>query len=187
MSQMAGVGLNQRRAAACGNNRISSRNFGLRAYSLVEMLVYIAAAFVVLELAYAAMYRSMDAAKALRRNADDISRSLQAGERWRADVRGAIQPIRLEAAGEETIFHLPQAAAEEIDWRVAGNSVSRRTGNGSWSVFLDDVKNSNIILDSRGNVSAWRWELELQPHRKQIGRTRPLFTFIAAPAASPSR
>jgi hypothetical protein len=45
------------------------------------------------------------------------------------------------------------------------------------------VKNSKMEMDQRRQVTAWRWELELQSARK-AARVRPLFTFEAvAPAA----
>jgi hypothetical protein len=156
------------------------------AYSLIEMLAYMALFFIVAGIAYKALYATMDSSAALRRNATDISHALEAGERWRADVRSVTRPIRVETIAGEKILHLPQARAE-ISYRFSANAVSRRVGSGPWSSFLADVKNSNFISDRRTNVTAWRWELELKPYQKKITRTRPLFTFIAVPTGNSAR
>src|SRR3954470_14151221 len=58
-------------------------------FTLIEMLVYMGMLFLILGMAYIAMYRSMDASAGLRRNANDITRALETGELWREDVRGA--------------------------------------------------------------------------------------------------
>ena len=60
-----------------------------RGYSLIECLVYIAVLAVVLNLSFVAYYRYDQHTHSLRRNADDITRALRAGERWREDVRTA--------------------------------------------------------------------------------------------------
>lgn len=157
------------------------------AFSLIELLAYMSLFFIVVGIAYKALYTTMDSSAALRRNATDISRALEAGERWRADVRNATRPIRVEtSATKEEIIHLPRANGE-VAYRFSENSVSRRVGRGTWALFLADVKNSNFISDRRQNVTAWRWELELKPYQKKITRTRPLFTFIAAPAGDFSK
>jgi hypothetical protein len=156
----------------------------VRAFTLIELLVYMSMLFVILGLGYMAMYRSMDASSGLRRNASDIVRALNAGERWREDIRSATQPIRLEHAGEqEIVLHIPLANGE-VSYRFSDNSVSRRVAQGDWMPALENVKASNFISDPRKNVTAWRWELELQPHRKSLARLRPLFTFLAAPTSS---
>jgi hypothetical protein len=153
-----------------------------RAFTLIECLVYMSMVFLILGMAYMAMYRSMDASAGLRRNSNDIIRAMKTGERWRDDVRNATGPIRLEKIrGDETILHLPQGQ-DEIDYRFATNCVTRRSGKTDWQPVLENVKTSDFIADPRKTVTAWRWEVELQPYRKTITRTRPLFTFIAVPA-----
>ena len=151
------------------------------AFTLIEMLVYMGVMVVILGLAYAAAYKSMDASAALRRNANDISRALETGERWRADVRSATSSPRIETIAGEAILHLPQPRGE-ISYRFASNSISRRVQSGGWTIVMRDVRSSAMFADRRENVIAWRWELELQTSRKTITRTRPLFTFIAVPS-----
>jgi type II secretory pathway pseudopilin PulG len=157
------------------------------AFTLIETLVYMSMLFVILGLGYAAMYRSMDASAGLRRNASDITHALDAGERWRDDIRQATRPIRLENAGDqEILLHIPQANGE-VTYRFSNNSVSRRGPHANWLPALEHVKVSNFISDPRQKVTAWRWEVELQPYRKSLTRLHPLFTFIAAPAPNSAK
>lgn len=153
----------------------------VRGYTLIEMLVYMGVAFLVLGLASAAMYRSMDASDGLRRNAGDISSTLSAGERWREDVRRANGPLRLEKIDEnETVLHIPQKHGDVV-YGLSSNAVTRQVAAGSRTPVLDHVKASDFVADQRGKVLAWRWEVELLPYRKAMTRTRPLFTFLAVP------
>jgi hypothetical protein len=163
---------------------ISSRH---AAYTLIEALVYMSMLFVVMALGYTAMYRSMDASTGLRRNAVDITRTLNAGERWREDVRRATAPLRVERVSErETLLHIPYKKLE-VTYRFASGAVSRRAGPPEWSVVLQPVRNSTFISDPRQNVTAWKWEIELQPPRKSLTRLHPLFTFLAVPTNAPAK
>jgi type II secretory pathway pseudopilin PulG len=157
-----------------------------RGWTLIECMVYISLLFIVLGLGYTAMYRSMDASQGLRRNANDITSAMRAGERWRDDVRNATGAIRVEKANEETILRLPQGH-NEVSYRFATNSITRRTGQSDWLPVLEHVKNSSFAADQRKTVSAWRWEVELQTYRKSVARMRPLFTFIAVPAVNSAK
>jgi type II secretory pathway pseudopilin PulG len=163
------------------------RKTGNGAFTLIETLVYMAILFVILGVGYIAMYTSMDASSGLRRNTADISRAMEAGERWRDDLRNATQPVRVESTTpNETILHVPQAQAE-IAYRFSSDTVSRRVGKEDWTPMLDKVKMSNFVNDRRTKVAAWRWELELQTYRKNPSHTRPLFTFIAVPTNNPAQ
>lgn len=155
-----------------------------RGYTLIEMLVYMGVAFLILGLSSAAMYRSMDASAGLRHNANDISSTLSAGERWRDDVRRATGPLGVEKTGEgETVLHIPQQHGEVV-YGFSTNVVTRQVAGGGWTPVLEQVKASDFVADQRGKVLAWRWEVELLSYRKAMTRTRPLFTFIAAPINS---
>jgi hypothetical protein len=146
---------------------------------LVECMVYIAGFFLITGLAFAAYYRSLDNSRGLRQNADDITRALKAGERWRADVRSARRPLALEQAGGEQVLHIPQASGEII-YLFAQGAVWRKTPTESLPVsWLAAVKDSRMLQDTRDGVAAWRWELELASRQKVV-RLRPLFTFMAA-------
>jgi hypothetical protein len=152
-------------------------------YLMMEALVYIGLVMALLGVGYAAMYRCMDNSIALRRTAEDITRTLQAGERWRADVRAAHGRIRLDNANLEPTLYLPGPVAE-VAYRLAAPQILRRAGAGPWVPVLANVKTSTMTPDPRSRVTAWRWELELQPRGKGVvkpGHTRPLFTFLAVP------
>ena len=162
---------------------------GNHAYLLIEALVYIAVIVALLGAGYAAMYRCIDSSIALRRNADDITRALHAGERWRADVRSATSRVRLEDTATDQLLYL-EGSSSAVVYRFATNSISRRLGAGPWVRLLPNVKSSTMQPDSREHVAAWRWELELQPRPSgsvKPGRVRPLFTFIAVPKGTSTK
>ena len=158
-----------------------------RAYFLIEALVYIALIGAVLGIGYSATYRCLDSSIALRRNADDIASALQAGERWRADIRAATTAPRTEMAEGGQLLHLDSPRGEVI-YRFGTNGVSRRLGGGGWANLLPRVKSSTMTADPREHITAWRWELELQPRvtaSVKPGHLRPLFTFTAVPQHPP--
>jgi hypothetical protein len=148
---------------------------------MVECLVYIGAVFVLLGAGYAAMYRCIENSVSLRRNAEDIVNALHIGERWRADIRAANGQARIESLPGEQVLHLPSGRGE-VAYRFSTNTIFRRVGAGQWSRLLQNVKSSEMKSDARRKITAWRWELELQPRaRPNAGRLRPLFTFVAVP------
>lgn len=156
-----------------------------RGTSLIECLVYIGVLFVVLAVAGAAYARVLDHTRQVRRVAADIARALDAGERWRADVRAATAPLRLVTEGPIQTLHLPQSAAEVV-YVFDGSNVVRRAGAGApGQTFLTRVKASRFVPDPRQHVTAWRWEVELQPGPRP-GRTPPLFTFLAVANPKPA-
>jgi hypothetical protein len=145
--------------------------------------------FVLLGVGYSALYHGIDSSIALRRDADDIASALHAGERWRADMRLANKQIRLEQTPAGQIAYL-EGLHSEAAYRFSTNAVFRRVGEGPWVKLLSNVKSSVIEPDARQHVTAWRWELELQPRQKgsvKPGRVRPLFTFIAVPEGTPTK
>ena len=158
---------------------------GPGAYMLTEVLVYIGVLFVLLGVGYAALYRCIENSVALRRNAEEIANALHAGERWRADLRLANGQVKWENRSAEHILRLPTARGE-LAYRFATNSVFRQVANGPWTHLLQNVKSSVMEPDQRQTLTAWRWELELQPRGKST-RVRPLFTFFAVPPASSTK
>jgi hypothetical protein len=161
---------------AGGNRRNSPA--GVRAFTIIECLVYIGLFALVLGLGTVAFYRCFDNMKGLRRNADDITRAVHAGELWRNDIRAAARAIQLDESNQT--IRIPQRD-REVFYRFAEMQVFRKTGaEAPWLALLSRVKGSQMTRDLRTHVSAWRWELELQSSRKD-SRLRPLFTFIAVP------
>lgn len=162
---------------------LGSPQSGQRAYFLIEALIYIAVLTALLGVGYSAMYRCIDSSIALRRNADEIAGALHAGERWRADVRSTVSPVRLENTDAGQLLHLdgPRGA---VTYRFSTNAVFRQLGGGAWVCLLRNVKSSVMTSDPRKEVTPWRWELELQPRQSgsvKPGRVHPLFTFLAVP------
>ena len=159
---------------------------GQSGFLLEECLVYLVISSLLLGLAFAAFYRVMDNARSLRRNAADIARALKAGERWRDDVHRAAGPVRLvvsEDGGTVQAFHVPQRTGEVVYFFTETNVLRRADPDAPWVEALGAVKHSRLVRDLREGVAAWRWEMELDPGRKEP-LVRPLFTFqAAAPAA----
>jgi Tfp pilus assembly protein FimT len=147
--------------------------------TLIEVLVYMALFVVVVGFAVAAFFGCWDNTKKLRRDADDVARALDIGERWRADVRGATGAVELTAANGTEQFRIP-AAAGDITYTSANGEIHRQAGSsGPETLWLANVKSSQMQSEARGSVAAWRWELELKSARREA-RTRPLFTFESA-------
>ena len=152
----------------------------VRALTLIECLVYIGLLGLLLGLGTVAFYRCFDNMKGLRRNTDDITRAVHAGELWRNDIRAAAGAIQSDDAGRTIL--IPQREREVL-YKFADAQVYRKTGAGSsWQPLLAKVQSSQMTSDPRTHVTAWRWELELQASRK-TARVRPLFTFLAVPEA----
>ena len=152
---------------------------------LIECVVYAALFVVVTGVAYSAFYRCLTDARNLRRNAEDIERVLQAGERWRADIRSARTRPSLEARPGEQILHVPQST-NEIAYVFTGETLWRRAPGRTPEVFLTGVRQSKMMADARSQVTAWRWEVELKSAQKVV-RLRPLFTFAAVPGDAKER
>jgi hypothetical protein len=163
--------------------RTARQKANVGGYLIVETLVYLGVLLIIMGIAYEVLYRCIDNCVVLHRDADAVSRALHAGERWRADVRLAGRGVRLEAAPEGQILHL-EGARHEVEYRYANGDLYRRADAGPWSRMMERVKSSVMESDPRPGVTAWRWELELQPEAKgsvKASRVRPLFTFLAVP------
>jgi Tfp pilus assembly protein PilE len=153
-------------------NRIHRERAG---YLLLEMLVFMALMVVILGLAYSAYWRCADNSKRLQSNAADILATVQAGERWRDDIRLARQ-VALDAEGVKMI-----QPGDTVEYRFAEQAIWRHsTQTGRTICLLSKVRTSAMQREARRQVSAWRWEVELQS-RKAPPYLRPLFTFEAVP------
>jgi hypothetical protein len=153
------------------------------AYMMMEALVYMSVLFALLGVGYMAVYRCIDRSVALRHNADDITVALNAGERWRADVRAAGAQAKFETNASGSGLHLATARGE-IVYRLETNSIFRRAGSNQWVCLLPNVKWSVMESDQRKTVTAWRWDFELLTYKKDTSNTNrihPLFTFLAVP------
>jgi Tfp pilus assembly protein FimT len=156
------------------------------AFSLLECLAYLAVSFIVLGVALVAFHQTWTYNKKLRHNAEDIVRAPHAGEQWRADVRAATGPVRVttQPTGERCL--IPAGAATiRYDFNPAEGTLERRMGAATRTV-LTHVKTSHMLAEPRTRVTAWRWELELEPTQKKVA-LQPLFTFetVGPPLPAP--
>ena len=165
-------------------HRYNSRSRGRLGMMLLECLVYIAVFAILLGGATTVFYFCWYHSDALICAADDIASTLHAGERWRADVRAATGKITVETTATGEAMRIPEGA-REVSYRFESGEVRRQfSASAKPLLLLANVKTSQMQMDTRGAVSAWRWELEMFPHRKETHL--PLrFTFEAAAQSKP--
>ncbi len=146
---------------------------------LVECLVYIAVFAILTGVGTTAFYFFWDHSKALMYATDDISSALRTGERWRADVRKATGKISVETTTAGELVRIPEGG-REIIYRFSSGEIHRQIASSNFSeLLLSKVKTSQMKTDARGDVTAWRWELELAQRRSET-HLPLLFTFEAA-------
>jgi len=146
--------------------------------SLIECLVYIAVLGVMISVGGFTIAKAWDAHRALSRNANDIQRAVNAGERWRAEIRSAIQPVEIRS--DRVRLRIPTTNGV-IEYQFADGALQRRTGDqADWLPVLTRVRHSQMQPTTNTGLVAWRWELEMEPASKRA-RHRPLFTFTAVP------
>jgi len=148
---------------------------------LTECLVYIAVFAILLGIGTAAFYFCWNHSEALIYATDDIASAMRAGERWRADVRGATGKISVETTSAGELLKIPRGKGE-VFYSFHEGAVRRKLASSNFSELLfEKAKTSQMQADPRGTVTAWRWELELAQRRKET-RLPLLFTFEAAQA-----
>jgi hypothetical protein len=162
----------------------SNQVLRMRGISLVECLVYIGMFLAITGVAFSVFYKVWDNSKHLRRNADDIVQALHAGELWRADVRSATGP--LESTEAAARLRIPTANGVVVYTFASGELHRQASGDAPEKVLLAHVKSSRMLSDARRHVTAWRWELELQPVQKNP-KVLPLFTFESVSGSTISR
>jgi len=156
-----------------------SRARGASGMLLIECMVYIAVFAILLGGATTVFYFCWDHSQAVIYATDDIASALRAGERWRTDVRAATGTISAETTAAGEVVKIPEGG-KEIIYRFDSGEVRRQMPSSEFSeLLLPKVKASQMKPDARGEVRAWRWELELTPRRKET-RLPLLFTFEAA-------
>lgn len=146
---------------------------------LIECLVYISVFAILLGGGTTVFYYCWDHTRAVIFTSDQVESSLRAGETWRADVRAATGKVSVESTAESEIVRIPRSN-KEIIYRFSDGELRREIPAQNHSqVLLIKVKASEMKLESRSGVTAWRWELELTLRRKEA--LLPLrFTFEAA-------
>jgi len=157
-----------------------------RGFTLLECLAYIAVLAVVLVVMIRGFNHCWDNSKAVRHNTDDIIRVLHTGEQWRADLRAAKGPAQLTRPDDAEQLLIPSAAGP-IVYTFAKGELRRQTSSpAATNLLLANIQSSQMQPNPRQRVTAWIWELELKPTRKDA-KVRPLFTFetVAGPANNP--
>jgi hypothetical protein len=146
---------------------------------LVECMVYISVFAILLGIGTAAFYFCWDHTRAVIFTTSEVESALRAGEHWRADVRAATGTISVVTTADSATMEIP-AGEMKIIYRLAAGELRREipSQNHSWLV-LEKIKASEMKTEPRDGVTAWRWELELTPHRKEA-HFPLLFTFEAA-------
>jgi Tfp pilus assembly protein PilE len=146
---------------------------------LVECITYIAVFAILTGIGFAAFYLCWNHSKALIGATDDISSALRAGERWRADVRGATGKISIENTAAGEVVRIPEPE-KEITYRFESGEVRREISTLKNSqLLLQKVRTSQMQEEPRDGVAAWRWELVLNERRPET-QLPLLFTFEAA-------
>jgi Tfp pilus assembly protein PilE len=157
-----------------------------RGISLIECLTYIAVLAVLMSIGGATVGKAWSRSRALSRNAQDIQRAINVGERWRADIRAATGHIETIATPTNQILRIP-SHADTVEYEFADGEVRRRTNaHAGWMTVLLKVNASQMLPGTEPGVTSWQWELELQPAQKKT-HVRPLFTFSAVPGKGSTR
>jgi len=145
---------------------------------LIECMMYLALFVVLSAGVIVTFFLMLDSSTALRSNANDINRALQAGEQWRADVRGATGHVQNGVSTNGVIFSIPHGNAM-VAYRLSNGTLWRqKTTAAPWVQVLDRIKTSQMETATRGAVKACQWELELVPHRARA-KVPLIFSFEA--------
>src|SRR6202012_1444343 len=94
--------------------------------------------------------------------------ALRAGERWRADIRAATGTITVEATPVGQMVWIPEAQKKVIYSFEEGEMRRQLEDSSHFEVLLPRVMDSSMKADTRGPVSAWRWELKMSSQRKEM-------------------
>jgi hypothetical protein len=147
---------------------------------LMEALVYIGVFFILTGLATAFGFKAMENSRSLHRATEDISRTLDAGEHWREDIRSAAGQINLTLREREFLLEIPHTTGVVSYWVVDKNVWRRATEQAHFALVVKNLKRSSMLMDEVGGVKSWRWEIELATVSR-MSKIRPLFTFQAVP------
>jgi hypothetical protein len=149
----------------------------LAAFSLIECLTYISVFALFMILAMQVFFQGRDSSDRFRRSADDITRTLTAGERWREDIRTATGALRAAEENGQTWLVIPRGTNITTYTHFKTGVWRQEHTNAAWVPALTQAKSSRMEPDSRKHVTAWRWEVELQI-KDEKKQTKPLFTFL---------
>ena len=174
---------------------MSARNFpveGRRGVTLIEVLIYVVLFYTFMMVAADTYISGKNQARSIRWNATKIVHVMYAGERWRQDIRDAISPPQIiqsslpnpdDPSDIIELASLKLIKPSETNWYAfRGDHVFRMSSHlpTKWELIMDRVNSSTMVEEQRGEVTAWRWEVELKTRTKKAP-IHPLFTFLAVP------
>ena len=172
---------------------VSGQNFpvdGRRSVTLIEMLVYIVLFSAFILVVFETYFSSKTVARGIQWKASAIIQVMYAGERWRQDIRDATSPpqiIQSSLPNPDDLSDIIELTTlkiikpSETNWYTfRGDHVFRMSSllPTKWELVLDKVDSSKMVEKQRGEVTAWRWEVELKAKKVPI---QPLFTFLSVP------
>ena len=148
--------------------------------TLIECMIYIVVVTILLGMGISLLSKMVGFHRDLERNAADITRCLNAGERWRADLRRATGPIRIFRDGPDDMMEIP-IGDDYILYRYDQDDLWRHTTDTRVAILaLKGLARCEFIHESRPHTEAWRWEIELHTV-KRVVNVQPRFTFLAVP------
>lgn len=146
------------------------------------MMIYVVLLSAFIVVGFTVYQRAMRHSVALQVQAQEITRVMHAGERWRADVRRAVQPPEWKEhrrlSGKIMRLMMPEGGT--VDYYVQENTLWRRNSECAKEPVLAKIESTQMFPAGRGGVGAVQWELALPSFRKHA-QTKPLFTFQAVP------
>jgi Tfp pilus assembly protein FimT len=149
--------------------------------TLIECLVYVGVFAILLGLGTAAFFFCWDHTRATVFTASRIEAATRAGETWRADIRAATGRISVDTTGAGEVVTIPEAGKNVVYHFANGEVVREVPASSNSRVLLEKVSASDMKSEMRGGVTAWHWEMELDPQAK-MPRFPLRYTFEAAQA-----
>ena len=161
-----------------------------RGVTLIEVLVYIVLFSAFILVAFDTYFSSKTVARGIQGKASAIIQVMYAGERWRQDIRDTTSPPQIIQSSLPNPDDLPDIIElttlkiikpSETNWYTfRGDHVFRMSSllPTKWELVMDKVDSSAMVKEQRGEVAAWRWEVELKAKKVPI---QPLFTFLSVP------
>ncbi len=147
--------------------------------TLIECLAYISTLLVIAGVAFNSLGRLWAVTGRLAGVTDDLRDSTRSGEQWRADVRAAHGPIRIEEGGLACVIETTNGP---VIWFHGAGSLWRRAGDLEPSCWLRRVETCQFNPDPRTHVAALQLNVQLMPRSRQ-SRQPSAFTFLAVPTA----
>ena len=160
-------------------------------FTLLELMIYLAAFLVVSSLAFSLFFSGFDRGKKIREAAEDINRVASFGDRWRCAIRKA-EEVKLDK--ERLVLY--KSGKPFLYYELFNGGIWKSFESSKyWYLVLDGVKSCRFksrkksdfsvcsidnteIIESSDNENIWQVEIELKSRIKN-GKIKPLFCFVA--------